>query len=213
MIRIHQKFISIRKRGIGSIIGTLLLIAITVVGGTITAVTTENLFNTIQVSGYPEIDYLQILGYDTRSSCTFIFWNGFESNCGVGGPSSVPAVYLEAIRFDERIAVYVVNHSVKKVLIDEVRFGGGVYSVTSSSTLTIWNDFVDFVPGQYAISDSGNSVLVPGNQEIQPGQTVTLILDLESDFKIGRTVQMRIETANGAVFVKDIKIGEITFFN
>ena len=109
--------------------------------------------------------------------------------------------------------MYVVNHSVKKVLIDEVKFGGGVYSVTSSSTLTIWNDFVDFVPGQYAISDSGNSVLVPGNQEIQPGQTVTLILDLESDFKIGRSVQMRIETANSAVFVKDIKIGEITFFN
>jgi len=99
VIRIHQKFIRIRKRGIGSIIGTLLLIGATVIGGTITAVATEDFFNANQVSGYPEIDFLQVLGYDTRNSCTFIFWSGFESNCGVGGPSSVPPSYLQAIRF------------------------------------------------------------------------------------------------------------------
>ena len=192
MIRINQKFIRIRKRGIASIIGTLLLPVLQIL---------------------MEIDYLQVLGYDTRKSCTFIFWSGFESNCGVGGPTSVPAIYLQAIRFDERIAVYVVNHSVKKVLLDEVRFGGEVYTATSSSSLTIWDDFVDFVPGQYAMSDSDNSVLVPNNQEIQPGQTVTVILDLQSDFKIGRTVQMRIETSSGAIFLKDVKIGEYAIFN
>jgi len=87
-------------------------------------------------------------------------------------------------------------------------FGGVVYNSTNAGILTIWDDSVTFVPGQHAIMDNGNSLLIAENHEIQAGQTVTVVLDLESNFKIGRTTQMRITTGNGAVYVADILIGE-----
>ncbi len=214
MVWENQKIIKKSKRGIAGIIGTLFLIAITAVGGTITFVSTDNIINKNQIAGNPEIDYLKIVGYDTRNSCTLTYADGTQTSCGAAGPEDeLLAGTGEVLRFDERIAVYVVNHSAKKVLLNEVRFGGTVYNVTSSSVLSSWNDFIDFVPGQYAISDSGTSVLVPNNQEIQPGQTVTLIFDLESDYKTGRTAQFRVETTNNFVFVKDVKIGEHIFLN
>jgi len=174
-----------------------------VVGGTITVVYAQNNFNSSQVSGYPDIDFLQILGYDSRDSCTLIFSSDFETPCGIGGGDEYGIK-----RFDERIAVYVVNHSPKKVLLSEVMFGGIVYSSTNAGVLTVWDDSVDFVPGQFAIMDNGNSLLIAENLEIQAGQTVTVVFDLESSFKVGRTAQMRMTTGNGSVYVGDITIGE-----
>lgn len=191
------------KRALGSIIGTLLLIAITVVGGTITSVYSGDIYNSSQISGNPNIDFLQVLGYDTRISCSLVFYYG-TSPCGTAGLD----ISRAAKQVDERIAVYLVNHSAKKVVLSKVMFGGDVYTHTTSPTLTIWNDDVEFVPGQYAMSDEGTSLMAPENQEIQPGQTVTLVLDLSSDFKLGRTVQFQVTTGNGAIYVNDIKIGE-----
>jgi len=195
----------VHRRALAPVIANLLLIAITVVGGTITFGSAQDSYNSSQVSGL-DIDFLQILGYDSRDSCTLIFVSGFETECGVGGalPSSGPGIR----QYDERIAVYIVNHSPKKVLLSEVMFGGVVYNSTNAGLLTLWDDSVDFVPGQHAIMDNGNSLLIAENHEIQAGQTVTVVLDLESNFKIGRTAQMRITTGNGAVYVADITIGE-----
>jgi len=194
----------VHRRGLAPVIANLLLIAIAVVGGTITVVFAQGNYNS-QIIGGPDIDFLQILGYDTRDSCTLALFGGFEIPCGLAGEG------LEdyGVRsYDERIAVYIVNHSPKKVLLSEVMFGGIVYSPTSSDYLTLWDDNVEFVPGQHAIMDNGNSLLIAKNHELQAGQTVTVVLDLESSFKVGRTAQMRITTGNGAVYVSDITIGE-----
>ena len=195
----------VRRRALAPVIANLLLIAITVVGGTITVGSAHDNYNASQISANLDIDFLQILGYDTRDDCTLIFSNGFETECGVGG-ELFSGGHIK--QYDERIAVYIVNHSPKKVLLSEVRFGGIDYIPTSSSALTLWDDNVDFVPGQFAIMDNGNSLLIAENHEIQAGQTVTVVLDLESSFKVGRTAQMRITTGNGAVYVADITIGE-----
>ena len=191
------------RRALAPVIANLLLIALAVVGGTITVVYAQSNFISSQVSGYPDIDFIQIVGYDTRVSCTLIFSGGLESPCGIGG---LDAYGVKS--YDERIAVYIVNHSSKKVLLSDVMFGGIVYSSTNGGVLTVWDDSVDFVPGQFAIMDNGNSLLIAENLEIQAGQTVTVVLDLESSFKVGRTAQMRITTGNSAVYVADITIGE-----
>ncbi len=194
----------VHRRGLAPVIANLLLIAIAVVGGTITVVFAQDNYNSSQISGVPDIDFLQILGYDSRDSCTLALFGGFEIPCGLAGE----ALQNYGVKsYDERIAVYIVNHSPKKVLLSEVMFGGIVYSPTSSDYLTLWDDNVEFVPGQHAIMDNGNSLLIADNHEIQAGQTVTVVLDLESSFKVGRTAQMRITTGNGAVYVADITIG------
>jgi len=195
----------VHRRGLAPVIANLLLIAIAVVGGTITMVFAQDTYNASQISEGPNIDFLQILGYDSRDSCTLIFFGGFETPCGLAGDA---LQNYGTKKYVERIAVYIVNHSPKKVLLSEVMFGGIVYSPTSSDSLTLWDDNVDFVPGQHAIMDNGNSLLIAKNHEIQAGQTVTVVLDLESSFKVGRTAQMRITTGNGAVYVADITIGE-----
>ena len=104
--------------------------------------------------------------------------------------------------------MYIVNHSPKKVLLSDVMFGGIVYSSTNSGILTIWDDSVNFVAGQFAVMDNANSLYIAENLEIQGGQIVTVVLDLESSIKYGRTAQMRVTTGNGAVYVADITIGE-----
>ncbi len=197
----------VHRRALAPVIANLLLIAITVVGGTITFGSAQDSYNSSQVSGL-DIDFLQILGYDSRDSCTLIFAGGFETGCGLGGESIVLPQEPSVKKYDERIAVYIVNHSPKKVLLSEVMFGGVVYNSTNAGLLTLWDDSVTFVPGQHAIMDNGNSLLIAENHEIQAGQTVTVVLDLESSFKYGRTAQMRVTTGNGAVYVADITIGE-----
>ena len=198
--------IFVHRRALAPVIANLLLIAITVVGGTITVGSTQDSYNASQISANLDIDFLQILGYDTRDSCTLILDSGFETPCGLGGDLDVFGRAEK--QYDERIAVYIVNHSPKKVLLSGIMFGGAVYNPTSSGSLTAWDDNFAFVPGQYAIMDNGNSLLIAENNEIQAGQTVTVILDLESSFKVGRTAQMRITTGNNAVYVSDITIGE-----
>jgi len=194
----------VRRRALAPVIANLLLIGITVVGGTITWSTAQDSYNSSQVSGL-DIDFLQIIGYDSRDSCTLTFFGGFQTECGIGGSIGSPIILKQ---YDERIAVYIVNHSSKKVLLSEVRFAGANYTSTNSGVLTLWDDSVDFVPGQFAIMDNGNSLLIAENHEIQAGQTVTVVLDLENDIKIGRTAQMRITTGNNAVYVADIIIGD-----
>ena len=192
------------RRALAPVIANLLLIGITAVGGTITVGSAQNSFNSLQMSPGIDIDFVQFQGYDTRNSCTLIFYSGFEAPCGTGGLDPFTTFVKQ---YDERIAVYIVNHSAKKVLLSEVRFAGTVYSPTDSDLLTNWDDSVGFVPGQYAIMDSGSSLLVAENSEIQAGQIVTVVLDLETSIKIGRMTQMRITTGNGAVYVGDMIIG------
>lgn len=45
---------------------------------------------------------------------------------------------------------------------------------------------------------------------IQPGQIVTIILDIQDPIKIGRDAQIQIISSNGAVFVHTVNIGQIS---
>ena len=54
------------RRAVAPVIATLLLVAIAVVGGSIVFVFSQGFFSSAQISGAPQIESLQITGYDAR---------------------------------------------------------------------------------------------------------------------------------------------------
>ncbi|MEM3089503.1 MAG: archaellin/type IV pilin N-terminal domain-containing protein [Candidatus Nitrosotenuis sp.] len=187
------------RRGVAPVIATLLLVAIAVVGGAIVFAYSQNFFSSSQLSGKPTIEAAKILGYDARAIQQIQDHNG---NLFIQDASETNAQK----NIGERIAVYLKNDSVQSITISELRFGGTVYNYTSSlqDTNTIAN-------GSYAIASApGNSDLVSPSAvaEIQPGQTVSVVLALSEDMKSGRDTQFKITTTNGAVFVNTVVIGQ-----
>jgi len=112
----------------------------------------------------------------------------------------------------ERIAVYIKNDSVQKMLISELRFGGTVYNYTNTATLDAQGSGSSIPGGTYDVwlSEDGTNdlMLAEGAAELQPGQTATVILALDTDFKSGRDTQFKLTTTNGAVFVGTVVIGQ-----
>ena len=43
---------------------------------------------------------------------------------------------------------------------------------------------------------------------IQPGETITILADLDQSYNISRDAQFKVTTTNGAVFVSTIVIGQ-----
>jgi hypothetical protein len=116
---------------------------------------------------------------------------------------------------DERIAIYLTNNSVQKIVLGEVSFGGFEYSYVNANALGM-GPFDTTTAGQlrqtnYTILTSttnGDGLLAEDAGEIKAGQTATIILDLESDLRIGRSSQFKLTTSNGNVFVGTISVGQ-----
>lgn len=202
---LKPKELKTSHRAVAPIIATLLLVAIAVVGGTIIFVFAQGFFSSAQISGTPNVEAVKILGYDARAVTALQADNGVvmtANSAGDGNPQ---------LQRDERVAVYVTNDSVQKVVIAELSFGGTIYNYTTvtGNALTAWNDAADFVPGDYAIlTGTPGSLLSEGAGEIQPGETVTILIDLDSDVRVGRGTQFKLTTTNGAAFVSTVNIGQ-----
>ncbi len=112
----------------------------------------------------------------------------------------------------ERIAIYLKNDSVQKMLISELRFGGSVYTYAQAVTLDAQGSGSSIAGGEYDVwlSEDGTNdlMLLEGAAEFQPGQTATIMLALDTDFKSGRDTQFKLTTTNGAVFVGTVVIGQ-----
>ena len=99
-------------RAVAPVIATLLMVAIAVVGRTIIFVFSQGFFSSAQISGTPQKESLKIVGYDATDAAQLIAENDVQMatlNSG-GDADNIPEV-------DERIAVYVKNDSVNKVMI------------------------------------------------------------------------------------------------
>ncbi len=181
------------RRAVAPIIATLLLIAIAVVGGSIIFVFSQGFFSAAQVSGSPTIESLKFTGYDATDGTTLS-----NHDATVFPAENIPS---NGLKTGEKIAVYLQNNSVSKATLGEIRFGGTVYTyVPSTAVLTA---------GQYQILTKGpSSLLSTTSAEIQPGQQITIIVDLDEDVKSGRDAQFKLTTANGAVFVGTVIAGQ-----
>jgi len=185
----QQKMTS--RRAVSPIIATLLLVAITVVGGSIIFVFTQGFFSASQVSGAPTIESLKFTGYDA-SDGTLLNHDGTTltavTNTEGGG-----------LLIGDDVLVYLQNNSVGKVTLGEVRFAGAVYNYTADP----------IVPGEYRLLTIGpGTYLSTSSAELQPGQRLTIVLNLSENIKNGRDAQFKVTTTNGAVFLGTVMIGQ-----
>jgi len=192
-----------RHREVSVVIGTLLIVAIAVVGSTMIFSFSQGFFNQAQISGVPTIESVRILGYDARDVTELTVHNGKVMAVGTAGD---PAVLGKNV--DERVAVHINNQSVKEILLTEIRLGGTVYEYdTSIEPLGAWDDTVNLVPGKYFIMRDSTRIIQEPIPLLQPGQFVTILIDLDENFSIGTDTQFKLTTANGAVFMSTVVMG------
>ncbi len=196
-----------KHRAVAPVIATLLMVAIAVVGGTIIFVFAQGFFSSSQISGTPTIELIKIVGYDGRDVSTLQTHDGGPMLLASSGGDG------DSINEEhERISVYLKNDSVQKMLISELRFGGTVYNYSNTAVLGAHGAASSIPGGSYDvwISEDGvtDLMLIEGAAEFQPGQTATVILALDTDFKSGRDTQFKLTTTNGAVFVGTVVIGQ-----
>ena len=195
-------------KAVAPVIATLLMVAIAVVGGTIIFVFSQGFFSSSQISGTPQIEAVQIAGYDARAVPNLQMHTGNDMVATSGGADP-------NVQAGDRIAIYVTNNSVQKIVLGEVSFGGFEYSYVNAAATGLGNYDTTTVgelrQTNYTVltSTSGGDVLLNEDAgEIKAGQTATIILDLESDLRIGRSSQFKITTSNGNVFVGTISVGQ-----
>ena len=186
------------RRGVAPVIATLLLVAIAVVGGAIVFAYSQNFFSSSQLSGRPTIEAVKVLGYDARAIAIINNQNGVAFATAGGNADALKQA-------GEEVAVYIKNDSVQSVTLGELRFGGAVYTyVSAPATLGA------LTAGQYTIAGSGVGDGIINNPvaEVQPGQTLSVVLGISEDMKSGRDTQFKMTTTNGAVFVGTVVVGQ-----
>jgi FlaG/FlaF family flagellin (archaellin) len=206
---LKPKELKSNHRAVAPVIATLLMVAIAVVGGTIIFVFAQGFFSSSQISGTPQIEALSIAGYDATDSSDIVAHEGTVM-LDVGGDVD------NTKSADERVAVYVTNDSVQKVTIAELRFSGTLYNMTTDTGGAI-GDYaaagsINPADGEYVIvlnpSDLISLDLTASQGEIQPGQTVTVLIGLDQNIKIGRDTQFNLKTTNGNVILGTVNIGQ-----
>ena len=218
-LKLHQ------RRGVSPIIATLLLVAIAVVGGSIIFVFSQGFFATAQISDFPSVESIKILGYDATDGDAVQFHDGVETVTADLAGNATP----DGLRAGEYVIVYLKNYSVNKVTLSEIRLAGAVYPFidlgaqvalmqyttvagaacadpTSSSEL----DCGEYTMVSQADDGIGTDGLLSTTSapELQPGQEATVVIAIEKDVKVARDMQFRLTTTNGAVFIATIQSGQ-----
>jgi len=192
MTKLQSKYKLTSRRAVAPVIATLLLVAIAVVGGSIVFVFSQGFFSSAQVSGAPTIESLRFVGYDMSDGDPLLNHDGTPYDSTNNGDGRLTT--------GENALVYMQSNSVGKLTLSEVRFGGTVYNYTSSGSPS---------NGEYEILTRGpDGIISTTSPEIQPGQQVTVILQLDENIKNGRDTQFKLTTANGAVFVGTMIAGQ-----
>ena len=164
----------------------------------------KHILHISQISSQPVLDLVKIIGYDARDSLqietfeetpTTIYSSGISNGMKNAG---------------ERIGIHVQNNGVNQLIIKELRFGGDVYQYTQG-TGVLDTIFIGLSPaqGQYVILESAPNILINSPTPIvEPGQATTLILSLNENVPLGRDLQVKITSNNGAVFVGTVVVGD-----
>jgi len=208
----EQKMTS--RRAVAPVIATLLLVAIAVVGGSIIFVFSQGFFSSAQVSGAPQIESIEIVGYDASDVIVLELHDGLPSTNS--SQTDWDGIALssggEGLIQGERVGVYLQNQSAQRVTLEEISLAGNVYEhVVAAGPLLETADPLN--EGFYQIVTqgdlTGDALLFEGDVPImQAGEEVTILLNLSNTMSPGRDAQFKIETANGAVFVGTIIAGQ-----
>ncbi len=209
----NKKFTIINsKKAVAPVIATLLLVAVAVVGGTMNFVFTQQYFNSAQASGLAGIESMVFIGYDATDKDSLIYHDGIISNPVANWHGDQISSGLDQ---GERIAIYIQNNGIKKMVLQEVRIAGSVYEFQDmgpANKMTAYSANV-LESGEYTIVKNGNknapADTISGNTpELQSGQHVTIVLELDKNFNIGRDMQIRLTTGNGGIWVYTAMVGQ-----
>ncbi len=204
-----------KNRAVAPVIATLLMVAIAVTGGTVIFVFSQGFFSTAQISsGFLSFETVTVLGYDARDVSQLTTHDGLQTFKPYSGGDG-DGLFEK----NERIAIYVTNNGQQPITIAEISFGGTVYEYANAEVLQSVGDESSIRGGQYDFwvgkGEENHDILLKSSQDlehgiqvIEPGDSVTTILALDSDFKLGRDVPFRITTSNGAIFVDTIIMGQ-----
>ena len=203
------------RRAVAPVIATLLLVAIAVVGGSIVFVFSQGFFSSAQISGAPQIESLQINGYDATDVTNLQLHDGSLIDQQTT-PNVLSGVANNGLLTGERVAVYVTNQGVAQASLTEVRFAGSVYNYVPGivgTPLETWDSDTLMNATSFTIVNKGVAGQVADlstspTATIQPGQQATILLELEQDVQFGRDAQFKLTTANGAVFVGTVVAGQ-----
>ncbi len=185
-------------RAVSPIIATLLLVAIAVVGGTIIFVFSQGFFNQAQISGTPTIELVKILGYDARDVANLNAHDGTVMTVASSDSSTLGKTV------GERVLVHLKNDSVGRVTFSEIRLGGTVYQYNTVDPIPV---FTPGTGGTYGILTNSTHMITDQAGLMQPGETVGIIIDLNDNFPVGRDIQFKLTTTNGAVFLDTVVMG------
>ncbi len=185
-------------RAVSPIIATLLLVAIAVVGGTIIFVFSQGFFNQAQISGTPIIELVKILGYDARDVANLNAHDGTVMTVASSDSSTLGK------NVGERVLVHIKNDSVGRVTFSEIRLGGTVYQYNTVDPIPV---FTPGTGGTYGVLTNSTHMITDQAGLMQPGETVGIIIDLNDNFPVGRDIQFKLTTTNGAVFLDTVVMG------
>jgi len=194
------------RRGVSPIIATLLLVAITIVGGSIVFYSSLENLAASQISGTIPIESISILGYDARDASQFKVHDGgnvLEAYSGGNGNGMCEQ--------HERMSFYFKNESNNEMHLAELRFGGTIYTYANTDALDSFGVESGIPGGTYDVwlsRDGVNDVMLTDNTAvIEPGDSATIVFALDKDYKLGRDTQLKLTTTNGNIFVATIIIG------
>ena len=186
-----------------------MLIAISVVGGTLVFAVSENYQDHLAINNSYQIITLKITGFDARDISVLNLHDNLKVNNSVN-PGNFDGQTNNGLLKGERVAVYVQNNSISKVYFDEVRFAGNQYTFVSGDPLTAYDtSFMN--PGEFVIATKGTTgipnLASSGIASLQPGQEATFLMELQTDLKKTRDTQFRITATTGEIFVGSILLG------
>jgi len=198
------------RKAVAPVIATVLLVAIAVVGGGVIFAFSEESKTYLHISNSPQVTSIEITGFDARDTSLLILHDGVKVNNSTSS-GDFDGQTLNGLQKGERIAVYVQNNSVSAVYFSEVRFAGSELVFVPGGTLTAYStDFMN--PGEFVVATEGTTgianLLSSGMAELQPGQEVTFLIELENNIPIKRDTSFKIVTTNGAAFVGTIYLGQ-----
>jgi len=199
------------RKAVAPIIATLLMIAIAVVGGVMIYVFTQGFFGNSSISTSPSVDTITMSGYDMRGIAAA---TGVTSHEGTNQPG-FGDLAVAGMQDDEEGAIYIKNQGQKAYTISKLEVNG-------ATLVFIGNAAAQPTAGQYAVITVPNTnTALAGTahqvaQTVLPGQEGTLLVSFDDGTGAslvdnraadGRTIAVKITSANGSVYNFNVVIG------
>ena len=203
------------QRAVAPIIATLLMVAISVVGGILIFVFAQGFFTDTNIAA-PSIESLHIFGYDATNSAA-VKPHNFDVGATAGAQYGLQTANAANTGTDigklieaDHVLLYVRNTGNVPVVISSIKIFALSYTPVSAACTTA-------LPAKLTFSVSSLGTLADCTDQpvIEAGSDVTVYIGYDEGLttggngkiKIGRPLPVTIVTANGATFSKHLQLG------